>query len=178
MTDENRASPYQRLDDWARQIGIYLDGTCSPGEMPRLRAMLAEMRREAQEEATGQTTTPDETARLRQQVAKLRRELTSQRWNNERRSRQLDALGVVWCSGGCSGGMLRYEPDREVTAEMVAALVVNADRAMDWYVNHAGKAAARGERSRAWERANARLRAAIAAALAGDGEADDLARSG
>lgn len=78
-----------------------------------------------------------------QEVADLRRQLEHQRQNNERRNRQLDALGIVWCDGGCDGGMLRYAPDREVTAQMVAELIINAHRALSWYLNHAGKMGSR-----------------------------------
>jgi hypothetical protein len=68
----------------------------------------------------------------------LRREITIMREAAERRNRQLDALGIVWCDGGCPGGMRRYT-DQEVTAEDVAFLLHNAARARSWFANRAAK---------------------------------------
>lgn len=69
---------------------------------------------------------------------RLKREVTRAQDRNEERNRQLDALGMCWCSGGCTGGMRRYS-EGTVTAEHVAFLVDNALRAHSWYVNKAGK---------------------------------------
>lgn len=63
--------------------------------------------------------TPEE---ARDTIRRLRREITHMREAAEARNRQLDALGIVWCSGGCPGGMLRYHPDREVTAQDVLTM--------------------------------------------------------
>jgi hypothetical protein len=99
---------------------------------------------------------------LRAEVENLRRQLTYQRDNNERRNRQLDALGIVWCDGGCPGGMHRYTPDREVTAQMVADLMVNARRAEAWYVSHAGKTGGdAGDRAPMWAVARAEIAALL-----------------
>mgnify|MGYP003525006214 FL=1 len=94
-------------------------------------------------------------------IRDLRREIDNMRVAAERRNRQLDALGVVWCDGGCDGGMHRYSPDREVTAQQVADLVVNAGRAVDWFISHAGRVHDRaGDRRTAWDEALAELQAA------------------
>lgn len=94
-------------------------------------------------------------------IRDLRREIDNMRVAAERRNRQLDALGVVWCDGGCDGGMHRYSPDREVTAQQVADLVVNAGRAVDWFVSHAGRVHDRAcDRRTAWDEALAELQAA------------------
>ena len=45
-----------------------------------------------------------------------------------RKNLWLDALGHVWCSGGCEGGMNRYGGG-EVTEEQVRYLERNAERA-------------------------------------------------
>ena len=75
-----------------------------------------------------------------------------------RRNAQLDALGVVWCSGGCPGGMHRHHPDREVTAKQVAELVANAGRAVAWFVSNAGRVSDRtGTHRAAWESARAEV---------------------
>ena len=92
-------------------------------------------------------------------IKRLRREITHMREAAEERNRQLDALGIVWCSGGCPGGMLRFHPDREVTAQMVADLWRNAKRAASWYVSRAGKHLPGADREPAWARARAELRA-------------------
>ena len=92
-------------------------------------------------------------------IKRLRREITHMREAAEERNRQLDALGIVWCSGGCPGGMLRYHPDREVTAQMVADLWRNAGRAVTWYVNCAGRRSPTRDRKPAWGQAREDLRA-------------------
>lgn len=93
-------------------------------------------------------------------IKRLRREVTHMRKAAEERNHQLDALGIVWCSGGCPGGMLRYHPDREVTAQMVADLWRNAKRAASWYVARAGKCLPGTGREPAWARAREELQAA------------------
>ena len=52
----------------------------------------------------------------------------------ERKNLQLDALGMVWCDGGCPGGVHRYNT-REVTEEHVEFLEKNAARARRWIRN-------------------------------------------
>lgn len=84
-------------------------------------------------------------ATIRAQAARIRnlkRTITHAKSRNEERNRQLDALGMVWCDGGCGGGMARYgalgfgpSDGDKVTAEHVAALLENAGRALCWYVN-------------------------------------------
>lgn len=100
-------------------------------------------------------TIPD----LQRQNASLRRELGQQRENNAKRNRQLDLLNMVWCDGGCEGGMGRYD-DRVITADDVAMLIVNAERARRWYVSRAGKAVD-GDRQPAWDAARAEIEAAL-----------------
>lgn len=78
----------------------------------------------------------EEIERLRGQLEVLRRQIRFQGEGNARRNVQLDALGIVWCSGGCPHGMHRYHPDRPITAAMVAALEHNAERARLWYTAH------------------------------------------
>jgi hypothetical protein len=80
----------------------------------------------------------DELEKLRDENAKLRSELSIAYSNNAERNRLLDALGMVWCSGGCKHGMARYD-GRAITAEAVAALITNAARARAWFVSKAGR---------------------------------------
>jgi hypothetical protein len=49
-----------------------------------------------------------------------------------RKNLELDALGRVWCSGGCEDGMNRYSRV-EITEEQVAFLELNAKRARTYY---------------------------------------------
>jgi hypothetical protein len=76
----------------------------------------------------------DETARLRRQVEHLRSQLTIAREAAERRNRDLDALHIVWCDGGCPRGVHRFQDqDVLVTEELVAAAERNTKRLRDWY---------------------------------------------
>lgn len=79
-----------------------------------------------------------------------RRELTVLRHNlhyaNERnaeRNKQLDAFHMVWCDGGCSGGMHRYTdkltPDEVL--DLVAVAEANIARMKRWAASAAYRAA-------------------------------------
>lgn len=70
----------------------------------------------------------EEIEQLRYKNTKLRREITDNERVLHRKNKELDALGIVWCSGGCDGGMARYTK-AEVTEEMVKFLERNAERA-------------------------------------------------
>lgn len=102
---------------------------------------------------------------LQRQNEILRRELGYQRENNEKRNRQLDLLNMVWCDGGCDGGMGRYD-DRVITADDVAMLIINAERARHWYIARAGKTTD-GDRQPAWDAARAEIEAALPPAYRG-----------
>lgn len=71
---------------------------------------------------------------LRAQVANLRRQLTAARLAAERRNRDLDALHLVWCDGGCPSGVHRYQGEEIlVTEDLVAAAERNTVRLRHWY---------------------------------------------
>lgn len=90
------------------------------------------------------------TAAAHAEIAVLREKIRSQRETIHRRDRQLDALGVVSCAGGCKGGLFRFAPDREVTAAIIAELISNAQRALRWYIERAQQGGpARGKRAAA-----------------------------
>lgn len=56
---------------------------------------------------SAQTCSSSANVMLRRQVAELRRQLTIARDAATERNRQLDALHLVWCTGGCGTG---HEP--------------------------------------------------------------------
>jgi len=76
----------------------------------------------------------EEIKQLRYKMTGLRREIEISQRASKRRSMELDALGVVWCSGGCDTGMGRYTKT-EVTEEMVLFLERNAERARTHFNN-------------------------------------------
>lgn len=65
-------------------------------------------------------------------VQNLKRDIRNQQQNNERRNLQLDALGLVWCSGGCDSGAHRWD-DSRVTEVMVAEAERNTARLRQWF---------------------------------------------
>lgn len=77
-----------------------------------------------------------ENERLRAKIARQQHELTAARLSAERRNRDLDALHLVWCNGGCGGGVHRYcgKPE-DVTEEVVAAAERNTTRLRTWFEN-------------------------------------------
>ena len=76
----------------------------------------------------------EEIASLRRKITGLRHEVTSNQKALQRKSQELDALGIVWCSGGCDTGMGRYTKT-EVTEETVKFLERNAERARTHFSN-------------------------------------------
>lgn len=76
----------------------------------------------------------EEIEQLRYKITGLRHEITSNQKALGRKSAELDALGIVWCSGGCDTGMGRYTKT-EVTEEMVKFLERNAERARTHFSN-------------------------------------------
>jgi hypothetical protein len=71
---------------------------------------------------------------LRAENAELRWQLTHAQRNNHRRNVELDALHYVWCDGGCSTGVHRYDGKgpETITPEIVAAAVRNTERLVKW----------------------------------------------
>jgi hypothetical protein len=68
----------------------------------------------------------------RQQVTRLRAQIREMQAAAERRNRELDALHLVWCDGGCPSGVHRWS-DLLVTEELVAAAERNTCRLRRWY---------------------------------------------
>jgi hypothetical protein len=79
----------------------------------------------------------------RRQMDELRRQLRNATENNALRNKQLDALHMVWCDGGCNGGMHRYTdkltPDEVLDA--VAVAEANIVRMKRWAAAAAYRAA-------------------------------------
>lgn len=84
-----------------------------------------------------------EVTRLRAEIEELRQQLAIAQRNNQRRNVELDALHYVWCDGGCSAGVHRYDGKgpEAITPEIVAAAVRNTERLVTWSRNHAARAA-------------------------------------
>ena len=55
----------------------------------------------------------EETAELREKARRQAAQIDHMRQVLERKNRQLDALHMVWCDGGCPSGVHRYQ-DRDV----------------------------------------------------------------
>lgn len=65
---------------------------------------------------------------LRQHVERLKAEVTYKDRVLRQRTLEIDALGRVWCSGGCRSGMYWHSPE-DVTEAQVRFLERNAERA-------------------------------------------------
>lgn len=79
----------------------------------------------------------------RRQLATLRDNVRYANENNALRNKQLDAFHMVWCDGGCSGGMHRYTdkltPDEVL--DLVAVAEANIARMKRWAAAAAYRAA-------------------------------------
>lgn len=73
-----------------------------------------------------------ELVRLARRAIKQRPEIDIMRRSLEEKNRALDALHLVWCSGGCAGGAHRYT-DEPVTRQLVEAAEANTKRLREWY---------------------------------------------
>jgi hypothetical protein len=73
----------------------------------------------------------------RLQIARLRAEIRHMQIAAERRNRELDALHMVWCDGGCETGVHRYDGrgPEAITQEIVDAAVRNTERLKRWWAN-------------------------------------------
>jgi hypothetical protein len=65
----------------------------------------------------------------------IRRQLTIHQEGAERRNKQLDALNLVYCDGGCEGGVRRQDGTsaKDVTLEVVTLAVENTNRLVNWW---------------------------------------------
>lgn len=84
----------------------------------------------------------EETLRLLAQTTELRRQLAAQQAGNYARNLALDALGYVWCSGGCETGVRRYGARRPLTEAVVREAVRNTERLVCWWNNSGARALA------------------------------------
>ena len=75
-----------------------------------------------------------ETEKLKNHIASLKWEIGHKDKTLKRKNRLLDALGMVWCDGGCNGGFNRYG-DVELTEEMVSEVERNTKRLRTWLIN-------------------------------------------
>lgn len=80
----------------------------------------------------------EECEKLRAQVRTLRADINTKREALERKNLELDSLHYVWCSGGCEGGVHRYDKKgpEAVSDETVRAAVRNVNRLVEWYNSH------------------------------------------
>ena len=76
-----------------------------------------------------------ECERLREQLDRLRRELGNKDESLARKNRELDALHHVWCSGGCEGGVHRWQ-EKPLTLEIVEEAERNTKRLRQWWESH------------------------------------------
>ena len=67
-------------------------------------------------------------------IKNLRREISRLNDVLHRKNLELDSLHFVWCSGGCGGGVHRWD-ESELTAEIVFEAIRNTERLKKWYLN-------------------------------------------
>ncbi len=67
-------------------------------------------------------------------IAELRRQIRIKDESLHFKNIALDALHYVWCSGGCTSGVHRYD-DEKLTEEIVQAAEHNTKRLREWFEN-------------------------------------------
>lgn len=80
----------------------------------------------------------DRIAQLEAHVKQLQLEISHKDDVLHQKNLALDALGYVWCSGGCDSGVLRYtqpplNPDTKLNAEQVSIVERNTVRLRQWF---------------------------------------------
>jgi len=80
-----------------------------------------------------------------EQVKRLKDEITMLNKCLRDKNLALDAIGYVWCSGGCEGGVLRYQDADtcQLTGEQVSMVERNTIRLRSWYEAHCCREARR-----------------------------------
>lgn len=73
----------------------------------------------------------------RVEIKRLREEIRQMQLAAERRNRDLDALHLVWCDGGCETGVHRFDGGgpEAIHQEIVDAAVRNTERLKRWWAN-------------------------------------------
>lgn len=106
-------------------------------------------------ERAGRLDAEQALAASNERAERLEAELKRQQANNRQRNIELDAVGYVWCSGGCATGTRRFT-EGEITAEHVAAAMRNTERMLSNFVSRAGREDKSGTiaaREPLWEKA-------------------------
>jgi len=87
-------------------------------------------------------STIDEKEASKQVVRKLefklrdqKRQIMNMQLVLENKNKALDAMGYVWCSGGCEGGIYRYT-EKKLTEDIVKEAEKNTKRLRSWYETH------------------------------------------
>lgn len=94
--------------------------------------------RELAQECAARVAAEAEVLALREKVQRQAAHLRTLDDAAHDRNRQLDALRIVWCDGGCETGMARYAGEHPHSGLVLDALV-NAARMHRWYVTHRGR---------------------------------------
>lgn len=76
--------------------------------------------------------------KLKVKIRNLQKEVAIRDDKLRRSDRALDALGRVWCNGGCAGGVLRFQ-EEIITREEVLTAANNTKRLLIWWNNYAAK---------------------------------------
>jgi len=74
-----------------------------------------------------------EEERLRAKIKKLQAEIGDKDSVLHGKNLALDALGYVWCSGGCKDGVFRYQGECKLTSQQVSIVERNTIRLREWY---------------------------------------------
>jgi len=72
---------------------------------------------------------------MQDKIKALKKEVTELQQKLHEKNRNLDAMGWVWCSGGCEGGSGRFLPSNKLTLEMVEVAERNTKRMRSWIEN-------------------------------------------
>ena len=72
--------------------------------------------------------------KLRDDLKAVRREINTCQIKLAEKNRELDALGYVWCSGGCEGGACKHNPGK-INSSIITKIVNNTERLVTWWAN-------------------------------------------
>ena len=75
----------------------------------------------------------DELERLKDKNREQARQIRNLQESAVQRNLDLDAMHFVWCSGGCPGGVHRFNNDVVLTEEMILRAERSVKRLRSWY---------------------------------------------
>ena len=92
--------------------------------------------KEGLEEAWNNRVKDNAIRNLEAKISFQKQEIAGMQSTLKTRTKALDAMSWVWCTGGCDGGVFQKNIDQFVTQEMIDIIENNLNELKTWYTNY------------------------------------------